>query len=74
MSQRPLSLGFDIVHYSLSKFANGHADVVMGALVTNKDELAKHFNKQQYSNILGLRHKLHQNCALKKTLFRKNVF
>jgi len=28
--QRPLTLGVDLVHYSLTKYANGHSDVVMG--------------------------------------------
>lgn len=38
---RPLSLGVDIVLYSLSKFMSGHSDVVMGALTTNNEELFK---------------------------------
>jgi len=35
--QRPLDLGADIVLHSVTKFINGHADVVGGAVVT-KDE------------------------------------
>lgn len=37
--QRPLSLGADLIMYSCSKYVNGHSDVVMGALVTNNEEL-----------------------------------
>jgi cystathionine gamma-lyase len=37
--QRPLTLGADIVLYSLSKYMNGHSDVIMGALVLNDTEL-----------------------------------
>jgi len=38
MLQRPLELGADIVVHSMSKYLNGHSDVVAGALVCN-DEL-----------------------------------
>lgn len=38
---RPLTLGVDIVLYSLSKFMSGHSDVVMGALTTNNEEIYK---------------------------------
>lgn len=37
--QRPLELGADIVVYSVSKYLNGHSDVIMGAVVVNNDEL-----------------------------------
>jgi cystathionine gamma-lyase len=37
--QRPLELGADVVLYSLSKYMNGHSDVIMGALVVNDTEL-----------------------------------
>ncbi|KAJ3258756.1 hypothetical protein HK103_003350 [Boothiomyces macroporosus] len=38
-NQRPLSLGADIVVHSVTKYLNGHSDVVMGVAVTNSDEL-----------------------------------
>lgn len=38
--QRPLDFGADIVVYSLTKYVNGHSDVVMGAAVVNKQEIA----------------------------------
>ncbi|VVC32717.1 Pyridoxal phosphate-dependent transferase, subdomain 2,Pyridoxal phosphate-dependent transferase [Cinara cedri] len=37
--QKPLQLGADIVLYSLSKYMNGHSDVIMGALVINDTPL-----------------------------------
>lgn len=37
--QRPLELGADISVYSLTKYMNGHSDVIMGAAVVNDDEL-----------------------------------
>ena len=39
--QKPLDLGIDIVLHSLTKFINGHADVVGGVLVANNDEYLK---------------------------------
>ncbi|XP_061709091.1 cystathionine gamma-lyase [Cydia pomonella] len=38
--QRPLDFGADVVVYSLTKYMNGHSDVIMGAAVVNNDELA----------------------------------
>lgn len=37
--QRPLELGVDISMYSLTKYLNGHSDVIMGAAVINDREL-----------------------------------
>lgn len=39
--QRPLDFGADVVVYSLTKYMNGHTDVIMGAAVVNDDELAE---------------------------------
>lgn len=39
--QRPLELGADIVMYSLTKYMNGHSDVIMGAAMTNRDDLCE---------------------------------
>lgn len=39
--QKPLTLGADIVMYSLTKYMNGHADVVMGAVATNREDLSE---------------------------------
>merc|ERR1711862_135730 len=38
--QRPLELGADIVMYSLTKYMNGHTDIIMGAACTSNDDLA----------------------------------
>lgn len=37
--QRPLELGADVVIHSVTKFIAGHSDVVMGAALTNSDDL-----------------------------------
>jgi len=37
--QRPLEQGADIVCYSITKYMNGHSDVVMGATITNDEKL-----------------------------------
>ncbi len=37
--QKPLKLGADIVVHSVTKYMNGHSDVVGGILVTNRDDL-----------------------------------
>jgi cystathionine gamma-lyase len=39
--QRPLSLGADMVVHSITKYIGGHSDVVGGAVVTNRPELAE---------------------------------
>ena len=38
--QRPLELGADVVLHSVTKFLNGHSDMVGGALVTSDEKLA----------------------------------
>lgn len=37
--QRPLELGADISYYSLTKYMNGHSDVIMGAVCLNDSSL-----------------------------------
>jgi methionine-gamma-lyase len=39
--QRPIELGADVVVHSMTKFLNGHADVVAGMIVTANKELYK---------------------------------
>ena len=39
--QRPLELGIDIVLHSLTKFINGHADIVGGGIVAKEEGLYK---------------------------------
>lgn len=39
--QKSLSLGADIAMYSLTKYMNGHSDVIMGAMSTNNEDLYK---------------------------------
>ncbi|KAG5888703.1 hypothetical protein JTB14_035768 [Gonioctena quinquepunctata] len=37
--QRPLDLGADLVVYSLTKYMNGHSDIIMGSIATSNQEL-----------------------------------
>lgn len=50
--QRPLDLGADMVMYSLTKYMNGHSDVVMGAVCTNRDDI--HEKLRFLQNTLGV--------------------
>jgi methionine-gamma-lyase len=43
--QKPLDLGADIVLHSLTKFINGHADIVGGALIAKDEEVYKKLRK-----------------------------
>ncbi|MFY7667297.1 MAG: cystathionine gamma-synthase [Crocinitomicaceae bacterium] len=48
--QTPLDLGADIVMHSATKYLGGHSDVVMGALVTSNDDIAKEMYRIQNSS------------------------
>ncbi|EDW67410.1 cystathionine gamma-lyase [Drosophila virilis] len=50
--QRPLELGADLVCYSLTKYMNGHTDVVMGGITMNCDKL--HASLKFLQNSLGI--------------------
>ncbi len=39
--QQPISLGADMVLHSATKYLGGHSDVVIGAVVTNDEEIAE---------------------------------
>ncbi len=39
--QRPLALGADVVLHSVTKYLNGHSDMVGGALITSREDLAE---------------------------------
>src|SRR5204863_7511207 len=39
--QRPLELGADVVLHSVTKYLNGHSDMIGGALVTSDPTLAE---------------------------------
>ncbi|MHB2155519.1 trans-sulfuration enzyme family protein [Calditrichota bacterium GD2] len=49
--QKPFQLGADIVIHSMTKFLNGHADVVAGMIVTKNEEQFKLLRKTL--NLLG---------------------
>lgn len=48
--QRPLELGADIVTYSITKYMNGHSDVIMGAIVTSDESLYERLKFLQNSS------------------------
>lgn len=48
--QRPLELGADIVMHSVTKYLGGHSDVVMGALITSDEIIAKEMYRIQNSS------------------------
>lgn len=50
--QRPLELGADISIYSLTKYMNGHSDVIMGAAVLNNEDLCEKLRFLQ--NAMGI--------------------
>jgi len=45
--QKPLDLGADLSVNALTKFTNGHNDVIMGSVATNDDELEKQLRNLQ---------------------------
>jgi cystathionine gamma-lyase len=49
MNQNPLLLGVDMVMHSLTKYINGHSDVVGGAVMCNDDDIEKQLRYHQYS-------------------------
>lgn len=48
--QNPLEYGVDIVAHSMTKYINGHSDVIGGAVLTSDDEL---FDKIQHYQIVA---------------------
>lgn len=51
-NQKPIELGADMVIYSLTKYMNGHSDVVMGAVCLNNKDLYDRLKFLQ--NALGI--------------------
>lgn len=48
--QRPLDLGADVVMHSVTKYIGGHSDVVMGALITDNEDIAAEMYRIQNSS------------------------
>ncbi|HEY3930095.1 MAG TPA: PLP-dependent aspartate aminotransferase family protein [Candidatus Koribacter sp.] len=48
--QNPLQLGADVVLHSVTKFLNGHADVVGGILIANQPELCGRLRKMMIAS------------------------
>lgn len=47
--QNPLDLGADFAYHSMSKYINGHSDVVAGAIMVNDDKIAQELRRLQNS-------------------------
>mgnify|MGYP006129675317 CR=1 FL=1 len=47
--QRPLELGADVVIHSVTKFLNGHSDVIGGAVITNNADVAERVGFIQFA-------------------------
>ncbi|CDW59467.1 Cystathionine gamma-lyase [Trichuris trichiura] len=45
--QRPLALGASMTVHSVTKYINGHSDVIMGCVCTDSKEIFEHLNFQQ---------------------------
>ena len=43
-NQRPIELGADIVMHSITKYLNGHSDVIGGILVSNNNTFLRNLN------------------------------
>jgi cystathionine gamma-lyase len=50
--QRPLNFGADLVVHSISKYINGHTDVIMGVTITNNEGIYKKLKFLQTGNCL----------------------
>lgn len=48
--QKPIKLGADLSVYSLTKYMNGHSDVIMGAIMTDNRELYEKLQFLQNGN------------------------
>jgi cystathionine gamma-lyase len=55
MLQQPLTLGFDVVMHSGTKYIGGHSDVVAGLLVTSDEAIAQRirFHQNAVGSVLG---------------------
>ena len=56
--QKPLDLGADLVVYSLTKYINGHSDVLMGAVITNRNELAEKIAFLQMGKLSSINYRI----------------
>ncbi|GBG97519.1 trans-sulfuration enzyme family protein [Lactococcus termiticola] len=56
LNQRPLDLGVDLVVESMTKFINGHSDVVAGLIATNDTRLYEklYLFQKNFGGILGI--------------------
>jgi cystathionine gamma-lyase len=54
-AQRPLELGFDLVVHSVTKYLNGHSDMIGGMVVARTEEVAKEvkFLQNSVGGVMG---------------------
>lgn len=52
LAQKPFELGADVIIHSVTKYLNGHSDVVQGAVIGRTTELAERLD--WWGNVLGL--------------------
>ncbi|TMS35125.1 hypothetical protein L596_002588 [Steinernema carpocapsae] len=50
--QKPLNLGVDAVMHSMTKYLNGHSDVLMGCVMTNDEKIEEHLKFSQ--DVMGI--------------------
>lgn len=53
--QQPLALGADLVMHSVTKYLSGHSDVILGAVITTRDEAgqARNARLQRHRSLYG---------------------
>jgi cystathionine beta-lyase/cystathionine gamma-synthase len=72
-----LALGADVVLHSLTKYINGHTDVLMGAAITNSQTLDAHFNFMQrgvqYAALGKLKINNNHALSLNNKIFKLNI-
>ena len=56
LGQSPLALGADIVVHSATKFLGGHSDIIAGAAITNRKDVAEHFTYSKMEQELPYLH------------------
>lgn len=62
--QRPLDFGADIVLYSITKYMNGHSDVIMGATVVNSDAIGEKLRFLQNGELFYIPSKVFYTASL----------
>lgn len=67
-----MDLGADIVMYSLTKYMNGHSDVIMGAAITRREDLEQRLRFIQNGEIYFYFLKMKKMMSFQKYIFLVN--